>query len=132
MATPKTTINIHPKLFTGLLIGLATAAVGGIASAMSPDLFAALGVWGPPVFSLTTVALSVLGGWLKRVNAPESETAAPAPVAAPAPTPAPAPAPAPAIAPAPVSTATPIQVQLVEPAAAHTAAPSRTQSNIIA
>jgi hypothetical protein len=127
LATPKTTINIHPKLFTGLLIGLATAAVGGIASAMSPDLFAALGVWGPPVFSLTTVALSVLGGWLKRVNAPESETAAPAPVAAPAP--------APAIAQAPVSTATPIQVQLVEPAttaAAHTATPSRTQSNIIA
>lgn len=130
MATPKTTINIHPKLFTGLLIGLATAAVGGIASAMSPDLFAALGVWGPPVFSLTTVALSVLGGWLKRVNAAsESTSATPAPVAAPAP------APAPAIAPAPVSTATPIQVQLVEPAttaAAHTATPSRTQSNIIA
>lgn len=75
MATPKTTINIHPKVFTGLLIGLGVAAVTGIAGAVSPDLFASLGVWGAPAFSLATTGLAVLGAWLKRVQTDEQKAA---------------------------------------------------------
>lgn len=125
MATPTTTINMHPKLFTGMLVGLAVAAIGGITNALSPDLFAALGVWGPPAFSIATVALSALAGWLKRVNAPE-------PAVSPAPA-APTPAPVATVAPAPVAPPTttvttdaPISVRLVSDAV------PGTQSNVIA
>lgn len=68
MATPKTSINVHPKLFVGALIGIGVAVVSAIAGAISPDTFAFLGVWEAPAFSLASVGLAVLGGWLKGIK----------------------------------------------------------------
>jgi hypothetical protein len=139
LATPKTSINIHPKVFTGMLVGLAVAVVGGIAGAIDPSMFSALGVWAAPVFSLVTTGLAVLGAWLKRVNASESPTVGTATVKV-ALTPAdPAPAPGPVAAPVlpadPPVPSGPIQVQLVGSDVSHTLATTSpsvgTQSTVI-
>lgn len=120
MATPKSTLNIHPKVLTALLVGLATTAVGAILAAIHPALFVPLGAWSAPAYSLVVAALSALGGWLKSVQAEEVATPAPAP----APTPAP-----PTLTPAPptltpVGPVTAAVAKTIGKPAAHGAAPA--------
>lgn len=74
MPTPKSTLNIHPKVLASLAVGLAVTAVGAIAAAVTPDVFSALGVWAAPAYALVAAALGALGGWLKTVQAAEEAT----------------------------------------------------------
>lgn len=87
MSTPKTVLNIHPKVFTSLLVGLAIVVVGAVIDWVSPGTFSSLGVWAGPAAALATTGLTTLSAWLKNVQAEEAA----APEEAPSPnTPAPA------------------------------------------
>ncbi len=66
--TPKTTINMHPKVFTSLLIGLGIVVLGAVVDYITPQSFDFLGVWAGPAFSLFTVLASLAGGWLKKAE----------------------------------------------------------------
>lgn len=82
--TPKTVLNIHPKVFTALLIGLAIAVLGAVVGYVTPASLSFLGVWEAPAFALFTALASSLGAWLKKADseatAPDTTPAA-APVA---------------------------------------------------
>lgn len=84
MAT-KTVVNISPKVLTGLLTGLGTAAVLGIAKAVNADTFDFLGPWSVVAYPAFTVLVGQVAAWLKREH--DSVTAPVAtPVAVSAPT----------------------------------------------
>jgi len=94
MATT-TTINISPKVLTGLLTGLGTAALLGVANAVDAHTFDFLGPWSPVAYPAFTVLVGQAAAWLKRErDAAEKPAAKPAadgsytvtslPVAAPA------------------------------------------------
>ena len=65
MAT-KTVVNISPKVLTGLLTGLGTAAVLGIAKAVNADTFDFLGPWSVVAYPAFTVLVGQVAAWLKR------------------------------------------------------------------
>lgn len=65
MAT-KTVVNISPKVLTGLLTGLGTAAVLGIAKAVNADTFDFLGPWSVVAYPAFTVLVGQGAAWLKR------------------------------------------------------------------
>jgi hypothetical protein len=71
MTTPKSTVNIHPKVLTGILTGVGVAALTGIATGIDPHLFDALGPYGPLVASGITIGASQFAAWLKK--GPDSE-----------------------------------------------------------
>lgn len=77
MAT-KTTINISPKVLTGFLTGLGTAALLGIAKAVNPDTFDFLGPWAAVAYPAFTVLVAQAAAWLKREHAAAEEPAPPA------------------------------------------------------
>ena len=88
MAT-KTTVNISPKVLAGLLTGLGTAAVLGIAKAVNADTFDFLGPWSVVAYPAFTVLVGQVAAWLKRehdsVSADTSASSVPlAPELAPA------------------------------------------------
>lgn len=63
-ADPKSPVS--PKVWAGLLTGLAVAAIGGLVTAVTPDTFDFLGPWGVIVYTGVTVGLAQLAAWLKR------------------------------------------------------------------
>lgn len=67
--TAKTTLNIHPKVFVGLLAGIGAAILGGLLTYVSPETFAGLGHYELPVFELFSVGLGSAAAWLKREEA---------------------------------------------------------------
>ena len=73
MTTPKTTINVHPKVFTGLIIGLTITIIGAVSIAITPDSLSFLGPYAVPAASLITIGLAQLGAWLKK-SEPASST----------------------------------------------------------
>lgn len=74
MAT-KTTINISPKVLTGLLTGLGAAAALGAAGSVTPHTFDFLGPWGPVAKLAFTVLLAQAAAWFKREQAAETKAA---------------------------------------------------------
>lgn len=100
MATPKTTLNIHPKLFASTMTSLAISVLGFIALGVDPAIFAPLGDYAAPVAMIVSLAAGGLVGWLKKsekTSATETTTVTEPPVVA-APTEPVAEAPVPAVA----------------------------------
>lgn len=75
MPTPKTVLNIHPKVFTSLLINLAVALVAAIGAWATPEVFADFGPWAVPLSLVVANGAGSLGAWLKSVKADESSAA---------------------------------------------------------
>jgi hypothetical protein len=71
MSTPKTTLNLNPKVFVSILTGIGLAIVGGVTAKLDPTFFAGLGAYAVPASAVATAALSGVAGWLKSADAKE-------------------------------------------------------------
>lgn len=88
MTTP-TVLNIHPKVWTGALTGLAVTVVTAVASSLDPTLFDFLPVaYRAAAVLLVGTVLSAVAAWLKRSEPDngdaDAETGQPAEAADPA------------------------------------------------
>lgn len=67
-ATPKTTLNIHPKVFAGVVVQAIVAVLLFIANGIDPSIFAPLGALAVPVASVVALLAGGLAGWIKSVK----------------------------------------------------------------
>jgi len=64
--TPKTEINVHPKVFAGFLTGLGITVATGVAAYVTPDTLEFLGPWAAPAAGLVGTGITLLVSWLKK------------------------------------------------------------------
>ena len=68
--TPKSNINVHPKVLAGFLTGIGVTAASAIAAYVTPESLEFLGPWAVPAATLVGTGLGLLVSWLKKTPQP--------------------------------------------------------------